>query len=60
MISEDVVSSKGWNAGIIVRDLAKEIKGGGGGQSFFATAGGSDIRGLEKVVKKANEFFKDE
>ena len=60
MISEDVVSSKGWNAGIIVRDLAKEIKGGGGGQTFFATAGGSDIRGLEKVVKKANEFFKDE
>ena len=59
MISEDVVSSKGWNAGIIVRDLAKEIKGGGGGQPFFATAGGVDINGLEKVLYKANELFKD-
>ena len=35
MISEDVVSSKGWNAGIIVRDLAKEIKGGGWSNHFL-------------------------
>lgn len=59
MISEDLVESKKWNAETIIKDLAKEIKGGGGGQPFFATAGGVDINGLEKVLYKANELFKD-
>jgi len=59
MISEDLVESKKWNAGTIIKELAKEIKGGGGGQPFFATAGGVDINGLEKVLYKANELFKD-
>ena len=36
-----------------------EIKGGGGGQSFFETAGGSDANGLKKVIEKAREIFKD-
>ena len=56
MIDEDLVKSKDWNAGKIIRDLAKEIKGGGGGQAFFATAGGSDLSGLENVIKKAKEI----
>ena len=59
MISEDLVESKKWSAETIIKDLAKEIKGGGGGQPFFATAGGVDINGLEKVLYKANELFKD-
>ena len=59
MISENLVQSKGWNAGIIIRDLSKEIKGGGGGQPFFATAGGSYVNGLPKVLEKAKEIFKD-
>ena len=59
MISEDLVESKKWSAETIIKDLAKEIKGGGGGQPFFATAGGVDINGLEKVLDKANELFKD-
>ena len=59
MISEDLVESKKWSAGTIIKELAKEIKGGGGGQPFFATAGGVDINGLEKVLYKANELFKD-
>ena len=57
ILEESLISAKGWNAGQIVRDLAKEIQGGGGGQPFFATAGGKDISGLEKVVAKAKEMF---
>ncbi|MEQ8241855.1 alanine--tRNA ligase [Fulvivirga sp.] len=52
-ISENLVKDKGLNAGNIVRELAKEIQGGGGGQPFYATAGGKDISGLERVVEKA-------
>ena len=59
MISENLVQSKAWNAGSIIRDLAIEIKGGGGGQPFFATAGGSYADGLKKVIQKAKEIFKD-
>jgi alanyl-tRNA synthetase len=58
MISDDLIQSKDWNAGKIIRELSKEIKGGGGGQPFFATAGGSDVEGLKKVHKKAKEIFK--
>ncbi len=56
MIAENIVKDKNLNAGTIVRELAKEIKGGGGGQPFFATAGGSDVSGLEKALEKAKIF----
>jgi len=56
MIAENIVKEKGLNAGTIVRELAKEIKGGGGGQPFFATAGGSDASGLDKALEKARTF----
>lgn len=57
ILDESLIELKGWNAGTIVRDLAKEIQGGGGGQPFFATAGGKNLQGLPQVVKKAKEMF---
>ncbi len=57
MISENLVKEKGLNAGNIVRELAKEIQGGGGGQPFFATAGGKDGSGLERALIKARDFI---
>ncbi len=57
IIDESLIQSKNLNAGQIVRELAKEIQGGGGGQPFFATAGGKDLSGLEKVVAKARELY---
>jgi alanyl-tRNA synthetase len=59
MISENLVKEKGLNAGAIVRELAKEIKGGGGGQPFFATAGGSDAKGLGNALETAKALLND-
>jgi len=58
VINKELTQSKGLNAGNIIRELAKEIKGGGGGQPFFATAGGKDIGGLDRAIEKAKEFIK--
>lgn len=56
-IAENIVQETGLNAGKIVKDLAKEIRGGGGGQPFFATAGGSDASGLDVALEKAKGLF---
>jgi alanyl-tRNA synthetase len=45
------------NAGAVIRDLAKDIQGGGGGQPFFATAGGKDASGLDKAIARAKDFL---
>ena len=52
-ISDDVVKDKGLNAGAIIREIASHIKGGGGGQPFFATAGGKDESGIPKALEAA-------
>ena len=57
MISNGLVEEYGLNAGQIIREAAREIKGGGGGQPFFATAGGSDPDGIEKALEKAEKMI---
>ncbi|WP_163322168.1 alanine--tRNA ligase [Draconibacterium mangrovi] len=57
MISDNIVADKGLNAGQIVREAGKEIKGGGGGQPFYATAGGKDVDGLQAAIEKALSFL---
>ncbi|MFA5973650.1 MAG: alanine--tRNA ligase [Lentimicrobiaceae bacterium] len=56
LISDELVSSRGMNAGHIVRELAKPIQGGGGGQPGFATAGGKNPQGLDEALKLARNF----
>ncbi|MFD2742051.1 MULTISPECIES: alanine--tRNA ligase [Sphingobacterium] len=56
MIADELAKAKGWNAGAIIRELAKEVQGGGGGQPFFATAGGKDVSGIDRALERAREF----
>lgn len=57
IISDALVKDRGFNASAIVRDLAKDIQGGGGGQPFFATAGGKDANGLDSAIARAKDFI---
>ena len=52
-ISKKLVKDKGLDAGEIVRSLGKHIRGGGGGQAFFATAGGSYPEGINAALEAA-------
>ena len=58
MISENLVKEKGYHAGNIIRELAKEVQGGGGGQPHVATAGGKNPAGIPRVLERAREFIK--
>ncbi|HAI75870.1 MAG TPA: alanine--tRNA ligase [Microscillaceae bacterium] len=57
MISDNIVAERNLNAGSIVKELAKDIQGGGGGQAFFATAGGKNLAGLDNVINKARQLM---
>ena len=56
MISKNLISARQYNAGAMVREAARLIKGGGGGAPHFATAGGKDVAGLEAAVQKVVEL----
>jgi len=56
-ISKDLVASKDLHAGTIVRELGKHIQGGGGGQPFFATAGGKNPAGLDAALDAVKTYL---
>ncbi|MBF1525574.1 MAG: alanine--tRNA ligase [Prevotella pallens] len=56
MLSDDMVKDYELNAGKIIREAAKLIKGGGGGQPHYAQAGGKDVEGVIAAVDKAIEL----
>jgi len=56
-VSKSLVDAKGLNAGTIVRELGKHIHGGGGGQPFFATAGGKNPAGIANALQAAKDYI---
>jgi alanyl-tRNA synthetase len=56
-ISKELVAEKSLNAGNVVRELGKYIQGGGGGQPFFATAGGKNTDGIAEALEKSIGFI---
>ncbi len=57
MVSDKLVEERGIKATDIIREIAVEIDGGGGGQPFMATAGGKNREGLSKAIKRAAEYI---
>ncbi len=56
-ISKELAKERELNAGTIVRELGKHIQGGGGGQPFFATAGGKNPEGIENALLAAKNYI---
>ncbi|GMN11195.1 alanine--tRNA ligase [Croceitalea sp. MTPC9] len=57
-ISKELAFERNLNAGTIVRELGKYIQGGGGGQPFFATAGGKNPAGIPQTLEKVKDYLK--
>jgi alanyl-tRNA synthetase len=55
-LSDNLVKEKNWNASNLIREFSKEIQGGGGGQPFYATAGGTNVPGIQNALSKAKSW----
>ncbi|HEX2969555.1 MAG TPA: alanine--tRNA ligase [Bacteroidales bacterium] len=58
LVSDELVKNRGINAVNIIKEISPEIRGGGGGQPFLATAGGKNPAGIQAALKKAGELMK--
>ncbi|TCP25086.1 alanyl-tRNA synthetase [Tenacibaculum skagerrakense] len=56
-VSKELANERGYDAGKVVRELGKLIHGGGGGQNFFATAGGKNPGGIPKALERAKNYI---
>ena len=59
LISDSLVSSHELNAGKMIKEVAKHIQGGGGGQANFASAGGKNPEGLSMAIDQVRQIVKD-
>ncbi len=59
MVSDRLIKEKNISAIEIIKVIAPEINGGGGGQPFLATAGGKNPEGISNAIKKAEEYLKN-
>jgi alanyl-tRNA synthetase len=59
LLSEVAIQNYELNASALIREAAREIQGGGGGQPFFATAGGSNPKGIDKALETARRLFRE-
>ncbi len=57
-ISKELVALRNLNAGTIIRELGRFIQGGGGGQPFYATAGGKNPSGITEALERVKEYLK--
>ncbi len=57
ILSDSLVNVKGMDASKMIREIAAEVQGGGGGQKFYATAGGKNPAGIDKAIAKAKELI---
>ena len=55
-ISKNLVDTKGFNAAEIIKELSPLINGSGGGQAFYASGGGSNLKGISSVISKSEEI----
>jgi alanyl-tRNA synthetase len=58
MVSDTLVKEKSINAAAVIKEIAGEINGGGGGQPFLASAGGKNPSGIPAALKKAEEYLR--